>query len=273
MCVWTYRSTNGIWKSSPKCKILPNGSSSLTPFLFRTVLYLVISPNHVNFSDAVLLTLLTHVVRVSLNRLFIITLFWLNPISLMRSSSVSRFVLLISRKISELFCFGPFGRLDHFSFLLDLAIPHVVSFLSIVVTYCSWLVVPYLKFETISFVLWTVPAVMAIFAALTTNSFVLLGIGMIVGKFKLEGRIECSRLEMNGSGEGTIGLERGMCLIPRKYIWPALSRSKDPRVLNAQERSRKERPSLARFLLQRCSGKYQSLAYVDSQVVKIVWVV
>ena len=94
----------------------------------------------------------------------------------MRSSSVSRFVLLISRKISELFCFGPFGRLDHFSFLLDLAIPHVVSFLSIVVTYCSWLVVPYLKFETISFVLWTVPAVMAIFATLTTNFFVLLGI-------------------------------------------------------------------------------------------------
>ena len=44
-----------------------------------------------------------------------------------------------------------------------------------------------------------------------------------------------------------VALERGMCLIPHKNIWPALSRSKDPRVFNAQERSWKERPSLTRF--------------------------
>ena len=70
-----------------------------------------------------------------------------------------------------------FGCLDHFGFLLDLEIPHRVSLLSTVVTCCSWLVVLYLKFETMSFFLWTVSAVMAIFTALTTNPFVLLGIG------------------------------------------------------------------------------------------------
>ena len=73
-------------------------------------------------------------------------------------------------------------------------------------------------------------------------------------QFKLQGRIECSRLERNRAGEGTTGSERGMCLIPCKYIWPALSRSKDPRVFNAQERSWKERLSLAQFSLQHCSG-------------------
>ena len=95
-----------------------------------------LSPNHVNFSDAVLLTLLTHVVGR-----FTQSLVYQNPFliksNLPDAFIVRRFVLLISRNNSKLFCFGSFGRLDHFGFLLDLAIPYVVYFLSTIVTDCS----------------------------------------------------------------------------------------------------------------------------------------
>ena len=93
------------------------------------------------------------------------TLFW-SKYNLPDAFIIRRFVLLVSRKMFKVVCFRPFGRLDHVGFLPDLAIPVVVSFLSTVVTGCSWLVVLYFKFETIPFVPWTVPTVMAIFVAL-----------------------------------------------------------------------------------------------------------
>ena len=69
-----------------------------------------------------------------------------------------------------------------------------------------------------------------------------------------QGRAELSRLERSRAKERIAGLERGMCLTSRNVNWPVISRSKDHMVFNAQERSWKERSSLTRFSLQRCSG-------------------